>query len=75
MLDSKNVLQSHTGYPVNFIAYPYGITNGAVEAAAQKAGFVGGLGTYYGKVTGPGYNLARIKVAGSWSIKEFSSRL
>lgn len=75
MIDSKNVLQSQTGYPVNFIAYPYGISNKTVQAAAQKAGFVGGLGVWYGKATGPSINMPRIKVSGFWSLKEFASRL
>lgn len=75
MTDSKNVLQAQTGYPVNFIAYPYGATNGSVQAAAQKAGFVGGLGTRYGKAIGPSMNMPRVRVSGYWNIKEFASRL
>lgn len=75
MQDSKNVIQSQTGYPVNFIAYPFGATNGSVQAGAQKAGFVGGLGTWYGKAGGPSMNMPRIKVSGFWSIKEFAARL
>lgn len=75
LLDSKNILQANTGYPVNFVAYPYGATNGIVQAAAQKAGFVGGLGTWYGKAWGAFMNMPRIKVSGLWSIKEFASRL
>lgn len=75
MVDSKNILQGQTGYPVNFIAYPYGTSNSSVQAAAKKAGFVGGLGTWFGKASGPGINMPRIKVSGFWSIKEFASRL
>lgn len=75
LLDGKNVLQSETGYPVNFIAYPYGSSNANVWSAAKKAGYVGGLGTWYGKAGGPGINMPRIKVSGFWSIKEFASRL
>ncbi len=75
MLDSKNVLASQTGYPVNFIAYPYGVSNDSVRAAAKKAGFSGGLGTWIGKATGPSMNMPRIKVSGAWSLKEFASRL
>lgn len=75
LVDSKNVLQEHTGYPVNFAAYPYGSTNGSIQAAAQKAGYVGGLGTWYGKAWGFSMNMPRIKVSGSWSLKEFASRL
>ncbi len=75
MQDSKNVLLSHTGYPVNFIAYPYGGTNSSVQAAAKKAGFVGGLGTWYGKASGPGMNMPRMRITGQMSLKDFASRL
>ena len=75
MVDSKNILQSQTGYPVNFIAYPYGTSNASVQQAARQAGFVGGLGTWFGKASEGGMNMPRIKVSGYWSIKEFASRL
>lgn len=75
LTDSKNVLQSQTGYPVNFIAYPYGTSNTLVQSAVRKAGYVGGLGTWFGKVGGASMNMPRIKVSGYWSIKEFASRL
>lgn len=75
LLDSKNILQANTGYPVNFIAYPSGASNGFVQGNAVKAGYVGGLGTWYGKARGPSMNMPRIKVSGFWSIKEFASRL
>lgn len=75
LTDSKNVLSSQTGYPVNFIAYPYGTSNALVYSAVRKAGYVGGVGTWYGKVSAPGINMPRIKVSGFWSIKEFASRL
>lgn len=75
LTDSKNILYSQTGYPVNFIAYPYGTSNTLVYSAARKAGYVGGVGTWYGKVVGGGINMPRIKVSGFWSIKEFASRL
>lgn len=75
MVDSKNTLTSQTGYPVNFIAYPFGTTNSSVQQAARQAGFVGGLGTWFGKATGGSMNMPRIRVSGFWSIKEFASRL
>jgi len=75
MVDSKNELQSQTGYPVNFIAYPYGISNSLVQQAASAAGFVGALGTWYGKADGIYMNMPRIKVSGFWSIEEFASRI
>lgn len=75
LIDSKNVLQAQTGYPVNFVAYPYGSSNDSVQTAVRQAGYAGGLGTWYGKVAGPSLNMPRIKVSGFWSIKEFASRL
>jgi len=73
--DSKNILQLQTGYPVNFIAYPGGASNGNVWWAAKQAGLVGGVGTWYGKAYGPGMNMPRIKVSGFWNINEFAARL
>lgn len=73
--DSKNILSSQTGYPVNFIAYPYGISNVLVYSAVRKAGYVGGVGTWFGKVSGPGINMPRIKISGYMSLKDFASRL
>lgn len=75
LLDSKNTLFSQTGYPVNFVAYPYGSSNKNVWSAAQKSGYVGGVGTWYGKATGPSMNMPRIKVSGTWNISQFASRL
>ena len=75
MLDSKNVLQSQTGYPVNFIAYPYGASNLSVQTGAKSAGFVGGVGTWFGKTSSGSMNMPRIKVSGFWSLKEFAARL
>lgn len=75
LVDSKNILQAQTGYPVNFVAYPNGATNNNVQNAAKKAGYVGGLGTWYGKAGGGSMNMPRIKVSGFWSIKEFAARL
>lgn len=75
LIDSKNIIQANTGYPVNFIAYPNGITNKVVQAAVQRAGYVGGLGTWYGKTSWSSMNMPRIKVSGFWSVKEFASRL
>lgn len=75
MVDSKNTLQSQTGYPVNFIAYPYGVSNTYIQKAAKQAGLVGGLGTWFGKASGPSMNMPRIRVSGFWNLKEFAARL
>lgn len=75
LIDSKNVLQANTGYPVNFVAYPNGSTNGSVQAAARQAGYAGGVGTWYGKSWGGSMDMPRIKVSGAWNIHEFAARL
>ena len=75
LTDSKNVLSSQTGYPVNFIAYPYGTSNALVYSAVRKAGYVGGVGTWFGKVSLPGINMPRIKISGYMSLKDFAARL
>lgn len=75
LTDSKNIIQANTGYPVNFISYPGGSTNGTVQAAAKQAGYAGGVGTWYGKAWGGSMNMPRIKVSGFWNIKEFAAHL
>lgn len=73
--DSQNVLQAQTGYPVNFIAYPYGASNQLVQNMARQVGFVGGVGTWFGKATGPSMNMPRIRITGQMDLKTFASRL
>lgn len=71
--DSKNILQSHTGYPVNFIAYPFGAANPQAEVAAKNAGLLGGLGTWYGKALNISMNMPRIRITGQMDLKTFES--
>jgi len=42
LLDSKTEIESHTGKPVKFIAYPYSDVDDAVERAAKSYGYEGG---------------------------------
>ncbi len=72
---SKNDLAKQTGYPVNFIAYPYGSVNNAVVAAAVKFGFVGGLGTWLSRATGPSMVMPRIRINGSLSLANFIAKV
>lgn len=72
---SKETLQNETGYPVNFVAYPNGASNYQVQDLARKAGFVGGVGTWFGKVNAPGTNMPRIRITGLMTIEDFVSRL
>lgn len=73
--DGRELLQSQTGYPVNFIAYPYGVSNYQVQDLAKQAGFVGGVGTWYGKASTPGINMPRIRITEQMSLADFASRL
>jgi len=75
LLQSKQTLQSQTGYTVNFIAYPYGASNWTVQRAAQQAGFVGGVGTWYAQATYKSMNMPRVRVNGNFSLQTFASRL
>lgn len=72
---SKQVLEAQTGATVNFIAYPYGASNGLVWKAAQEAGFIGGVGTWYGHATGPGIDMPRIRINGGISLTEFAAKV
>lgn len=75
LADSKKTLEQQLGTHVNFIAYPYGASDASVWRAAAAAGFVGGVGTWYGKTTGPGINLPRIRIAGTISLGEFIQKI
>ncbi|MFZ5844904.1 MAG: polysaccharide deacetylase family protein [Patescibacteria group bacterium] len=46
--ESKRVLETHVGYKVNWLAYPYGVFDERVVEAAQKAGFIGAVTTLPG---------------------------
>lgn len=62
--ESKKTLESMLGKPVNTLAYPYGISDERVWQAAKVAGFIGGVGTWYGNVSSEGtlIDLPRIKI-------------
>ena len=71
----KEILESQTGSKVNFVAYPYGFTNGYVEELARQAGFAGGFGTWFGKTSFEGMNMPRIRITGNMTIADFASRI
>ncbi|MBI2020632.1 polysaccharide deacetylase family protein [Candidatus Daviesbacteria bacterium] len=75
--ESKKILETRYGGPVNFIAYPYGFSNQQVWQDARSLGYVGGLGTWYSNIVSEGviYNMPRIKIPGSDDINTFASRL
>lgn len=75
MKQGREVLQAQTGFPVNFIAYPFGTSNLNTHNLAKQAGFVGGLGTWNGKAGSPSMNLPRIRITGQMSIIDFAAKL
>lgn len=72
---SKNTLEQQLGTKVNFISYPYGSSDADTARAAQAAGFVGGVGTWYGKASGPGMSMPRIRIAGNISLGKFIQKV
>lgn len=74
--ESKKRLEAELSKPVNFMAYPYGISNENTWNAAQGAGYVGALGTYAGSIESEGnlFDMPRLKVAGGWTTEDFSKR-
>lgn len=75
--ESKKNLEEQLGKSVNFFAYPYGLSNEQTWQAVKEAGFLGGVGTWYGNVESEGnvFDMPRIKISGWLDISEFASRL
>lgn len=48
LVESKRILEQHAGYPVNWMAYPYGTFDERVVAAVKSAGYVGAATTMPG---------------------------
>lgn len=46
--ESKRILEQHVGYPINWMAYPYGTFDERVVSAAKEAGYVGATTTMPG---------------------------
>lgn len=77
LTDSKNALQAHLGYPINWIAYPYGKVNANVASITQQTGYVGAFGTNHGKYqsTNSMFTLPRIRIGGSDTVSSFAGKL
>ncbi len=73
LTESKQTLEALTGRKVNWMAYPYGISNLSVQQAAKQSGYVGSVGTWSGNLHYESqlYNLSRIKIGGSTDIETF----
>lgn len=75
--ESKKTLRDQLGVPINFVAYPFGYVDGQVIETAKKAGYIGGVGTWAGRLQSEGaiYNLPRLRIAGGISLQAFINRL
>jgi peptidoglycan/xylan/chitin deacetylase (PgdA/CDA1 family) len=76
-MDSKSVLQAHLGYPVNWLAYPYGSVNETVANVTQQAGYVGAFGTNHGtyQSTDRMFTEPRIRIGGSDTVNSFAAKI
>lgn len=73
LVESKRILQEQLGIPINFMAYPYGFTSESVIELTKKAGYLGSVGTWAGKIQSEGtiYNMPRLRVGGSYDLRKF----
>lgn len=72
--ESKKVLESQLGKVVNTFAYPYGASNESTWNFVKAAGFVGGVGTWFGTIESEGtiYDMPRVKIAGSVELPTYA---
>lgn len=77
LAESKKALEEHLGYPVNWLAYPYGNVNDRVAGLTRAAGFVGAFGTNLGtfQSTDAMFTLPRIRIGGGDSVGSFAAKL
>jgi peptidoglycan/xylan/chitin deacetylase (PgdA/CDA1 family) len=75
--ESKKIIESHTGQPVRFLAYPYGDYDDAVVAAAKRAGYEAGLLSWFGpnnRSTDP-LKLRRFAIVSDTSLDQLRTAL
>ena len=75
--ESKRIIESHTGQPVRFLAYPYGDYDDAVVAAAKRAGYEAGLLSWFGpnnRSTDP-LKLRRFAMVSDTSLEQLRTAL
>jgi peptidoglycan/xylan/chitin deacetylase (PgdA/CDA1 family) len=75
--ESKRIIESHTGQPVRFLAYPYGDYDDVVVAAAKRAGYDAGLLSWLGpnnRSTNP-LKLRRFAMVSDTSLEQLRSAL
>lgn len=75
LLESKKILETNLGKPVNFMAYPYGVSDARVWQKTKEAGYLGSVGTWYGNIVSEGviYDMPRIKIDGLYTFETFKS--
>lgn len=73
MVESKKTLETQLGKPVNFMAYPYGISNANTWQAAKQVGYFGAAGTWGGNIESEGnlFDMPRIRISGGISLENF----
>jgi peptidoglycan/xylan/chitin deacetylase (PgdA/CDA1 family) len=75
--ESKRVIESHTGQPVRFLAYPYGDYDDAVIGAAKRTGYEAGLLSRAGvntRSTDP-FKLRRFAIESDTSLEQLRTAL
>ncbi|CUH94368.1 hypothetical protein P22_0434 [Propionispora sp. 2/2-37] len=78
IVESKSLLEQHTGVPVEFLAYPYGGYDQATEDILREAGYIGACSGEPGlnQGTDHAYALKRINIPHpKWGLWEFRLRL
>lgn len=73
--ESRKVLESEIGVPVNFFAYPYGASNSQDWEYAKEAGYAGAVGTWSGKFESEGdeFDWPRIRMGGAVPMSTFEA--
>ncbi len=76
LIESKKKLEAELGKPVNFMAYPFGISDTRVWQTAQSAGYLGSVGTWFGEIESEGnlMDMPRVKISGAINITDFPKR-
>lgn len=75
--ESKRVLESQLGVPINFFSYPWGATQERVVEATRKAGYLGAVGVWANKIQSEGtiYDMPRLRVGGGVTLEYFAGLL
>lgn len=74
---SKKDIEMHTGHPIHWFAYPYGVYNNYIISEVQKLGFLGAVSTNYSPVQNKEklFVMPRIMVDGRFTLDEFATRI